>query len=387
VPAIPARPSRATSRGPRWPRRILHVTPFLWSGAGGALVRLAEAQVEAGSEVTVVTTGQSLGGRDWPAQRQRLRRAGVHHVRLDFFSRDPATFWPAVDGLGALLARVRPQVAHAHAGVPACALAIARDRGAWRGGAIAHLNSWGVGRPAWMDTMDAWGLARLDRVVCISRAYAARLAVLGVPRTRLRYIPWGVDLLERIDGPRGAIDARGIIGFVGRIEPRKNQVAIVEAFARVRQRWPDLSLELVGPVADHAYADEVRRAVTAAGLDDVVRMTGPVPDVVPFVRRWCAFVSASADEGQGLAVLEAMALGVPIVAARARGIEDYLDGSTGLVVARPAPAALAAGLGKVLATPGPTLGRVRRARRLVTRRYAWPTALRALASVYGDVTR
>lgn len=379
---MPASPERL-----RWPRRIVHVTPFLWSGAGGALVRLAEAQAAAGAEITVVTTGQSLGGRDWPAQRQRLRRAGVHHVRIDFFARDPATFWPSVDRLAALLARLRPHVAHAHAGVPACALAIARDRGPWRGGAIAHLNSWGVGRPAWMDTMDAWGLARLDRVVCISRAYQARLAALGVPRARLRYIPWGVDLLERIDGLRGATDARGIVGFVGRIEPRKNQAAIVEAFARVRRRWPDLALELLGPVADHAYADEVRRAVADAGLDDVVRMTGAVPDVLPFVRRWCAFVSASADEGQGLAVLEAMALGVPIVAARARGIEDYLDASTGIVVGRPAPAALAAGLGKVLAAPGPALGRVRRARQLVTRRYAWSTALRALSEVYAEIAR
>jgi glycosyltransferase involved in cell wall biosynthesis len=208
-----------------------------------------------------------------------------------------------------------------------------------------------------------------------------------VPRARLRYIPWGVDLLERIQEPRGATEARGIVGFVGRIEPRKNQLAIVEAFARVRRRWPDLALELVGPVADHGYADAVRRGVSDAGLDDVVRMTGAVPDVVPFARRWCAFVSASADEGQGLAVLEAMALGVPIVAARARGIEDYLDATTGIVVARPAPAALAAGIGKVLAAPGPTLGRVRRARRLVTGRYAWPTALRAVSALYRDVSR
>ena len=374
---MPASPERL-----RWPRRIVHVTPFLWSGAGGALVRLAEAQAAAGAEITVVTTGQSLGGRDWPAQRQRLRRAGVHHVRIDFFARDPATFWPSVDRLAALLARLRPHVAHAHAGVPACALAIARDRGPWRGGAIAHLNSWGVGRPAWMDTMDAWGLARLDRVVCIARAYQERLVQLGVPRRRLRYVPWGIDMLERVPEVRGASEARPIVGFVGRIEPRKNQLAVVEAFARVRQRWPDLALELVGPVADHAYADLVTRAVADAGLDDAVRLAGPVPDVAPYVRRWCTFVSASHDEGQGLAVLEAMALGVPIVAARTRGIEDYLDASTGIVVPRPAPAALARAVEDVLRRPGHTLGRIRRARRLVVRRYAWPVALDALARVY-----
>src|SRR5829696_5328965 len=93
----PRVPHRDPAR--RWPRRIVHVTPFLWSGAGGALVRLAEAQRAAGAEVTVVTTGRSRGGSDWPAQRQRLRRAGVAHVRLDFFAREPNVFWPSVDAL------------------------------------------------------------------------------------------------------------------------------------------------------------------------------------------------------------------------------------------------------------------------------------------------
>jgi glycosyltransferase involved in cell wall biosynthesis len=388
APALRARRPRYTPRvptsrpGPRWPRRILHVTPFLWSGAGAALVRLAEAQRAAGSTVGVVTTGRSRGGSDWPAQRQRLRRAGVAYARLDFYAREPNVFWPSVEGLGRLLARFRPDVVHAHAGVPACALAICRDRGAWHGAAVATLNSWGLGRPAWMDVMDAWGLARLDRVVCIARAYQERLVQLGVPRRRLRYVPWGIDLLERVSEVRAATDARPIVGFVGRIEPRKNQLAVVEAFARVRRRWPDLALELVGPVADHGYADIVARAIADAGLDDAVRLTGPVPDVAPYVRRWCTFVSASHDEGQGLAVLEAMALGVPVVAARTRGIEDYLDASTGIVVPRPAPAALARGVEDVLRRPGHTLGRVRRARRLVVRRYAWPVALDALAGVY-----
>ena len=365
-----------------WPRRIVHVTPFLWSGAGGALVRLAEAQREAGAEVTVVTTGRSRGGSDWPALRQRLRRAGADHVRLDFFARDPNVFWPSVEALDKVLVRAKAQIAHAHAGVPACALAVCRDRGAWRGAAVGHLNSWGVGRPAWMDTMDAWGYARLDRVVCISRAYQARLARLGVPRGRLRYVPWGVDLLERVGEPRIASEARPIVGFVGRIEPRKNQIALVDAFARVRQRWPDLLLELVGPIADHAYADTLGRAVTDAGLDGAVRMPGGVPDVAPVVRRWAAFLSASTDEGQGLAVLEAMALGVPVVAAKVRGIEDYLDAATGVVVARPTPAGLARGLIRVLEGQAATVGRARRARQLVLRRYSWPTALAALADVY-----
>jgi glycosyltransferase involved in cell wall biosynthesis len=56
--------------------------------------------------------------------------------------------------------------------------------------------------------------------------------------------------------------------------------------------------------------------------------------------------------------------------------------ATGVVVARPTPASLARGLGQVLARPGQTLARLRRARRLVVRRYRWDVALDALAAVY-----
>jgi glycosyltransferase involved in cell wall biosynthesis len=76
---------------------------------------------------------------------------------------------------------------------------------------------------------------------------------------------------------------------------------------------------------------------------------------------------------------------VPVVAAKTRGIEDYMDMATGVLIARPTPAALARGLEQVLARPVQTLARLKRARRLVVRRYRWPVALDALAAVYAGV--
>jgi glycosyltransferase involved in cell wall biosynthesis len=359
---------------------VLHVIPFLWSGAGAVLTRLCEDQATS-RPVTIVTTGGSDGMSDWPAYRRRLARAGVTHHAIDFFHRDGPVFWGGVERLTKLLRRLEPAVIHAHAGVPAAACAIARDAIDGRPRLIGQMYSWGPNRPTWMDTQDMWGFARADRVVCSARAYWDLLIEHEVPRRKLVYLPWGLPLeelpfrgSEEQKSRRAEEQERAgpMLGFVGRIEPRKNQVALVETLALVRRRFPTATLELVGPVADEAYARELRATIERNQLGDAVALHDRVPTILPFLRRWDAFVSLSSDEGQGLAVLEAMAVGVPVVARNVAGIEDFLqDGVTGLAVrgagARPAAAAVS----RVL--DDQTVRRVvaRKARQLVERRYDW----------------
>ena len=76
--------------------RILHVIPFLWSGAGNVVTRLCAAQA-ANNDVGIVTSGRSKGFTDWTEYRKRLKSAGVGHFTIDFFDRDPAVFWPGVE--------------------------------------------------------------------------------------------------------------------------------------------------------------------------------------------------------------------------------------------------------------------------------------------------
>src|SRR5687768_14589728 len=81
---------------------VLHVAPFLWSGAGGVITRLCEAQRRT-APVVVVTTGRSGDLDDWRPYRQRLRRAGVTHHSMDFFHRDEQSFWSSASQLADLV--------------------------------------------------------------------------------------------------------------------------------------------------------------------------------------------------------------------------------------------------------------------------------------------
>jgi hypothetical protein len=151
--------------------RVLHVIPFLWSGAGNVVSRLCASQ-RSRWDVAIVTSGRSRGFRDWPEYRRRLATARVPHHAIDFFDRDAAVFWSGVSELGRLIERWRPDVVHTHAGVPACAAAQVRDASGHRFRLVNHVYNWGVDRPVWMNTLDPPGIRRADRV--IGTAHASR---------------------------------------------------------------------------------------------------------------------------------------------------------------------------------------------------------------------
>lgn len=361
---------------------ILHIAPFLWSGAGRVITALCLEQARR-RPVVLVTSGSAGDLADWPSYRRTLARAAVRHLTLDTFHRDAGTVWTSAAALAAVLSSVRPRAIHAHAGVPTGVAAVARDIAGLRVPIVGQMYSWGPDRPGWMNTQDLWAFRQADVVVSSARAYSRLLRDGGVPARRLVYLPWGLDLTalparsaaERPDGPP-------VIGFVGRIEPRKNQRALVAAFARLRRAMPAARLELVGPVADEAYARALDADIARLGLSGSVALAGRVRDVTRYVRRWSLFVSLSADEGQGLAVLEAMALGVPVAARVVAGIEDFLvDERTGWALPGRGDMATAKAMRRALEAP--TRHAVtRRARRMVEQRYDWDAMVGRFERLY-----
>lgn len=362
---------------------ILHVIPFLWSGAGRVVTRLCLEQSRR-HDVHLVTTGCGHGSRDWPAYVRGLRSAGVAMHRVDTYARDGATFWPAVARLAALIEGVRPTLVHAHAGTPTAAVALARAGMSRAVPLVAHMYSWGQGRPSWMDTMDLWAFSRAERVICSAHAYARVLRAGGVLRRRLAYVPWGVDLPPDAPSRRrsGEPHVPVRLGFIGRLEPRKGQLLLADA-VRVLAARRKVCLELAGPPADEAYARALRDR--AAERPDVISLLGRVPRVGPVLARWDLLVSLSSDEGQGLAILEAMAAGVPVAALRVAGVEDYLrDGRTGTELAAGPASAIAEQIATALADRDRLTRMAGRARALVTRRYAWDRTFASLERVYAE---
>ena len=194
-----------------------------------------------------------------------------------------------------------------------------------------------------------WALRRCDTVITASTDGRDALVAAGVPSDRVRVIPNPVTPWALAARP-----AREVSGpvprllTVGRLEPVKGMDLILEAVRQLEDVAFDW--EIVG---DGSQAAALRERTSALGLQPKVHFVGRVEDLRPHFQQADCFVLASRVEGMSIAMLEAMANGLPIIATRSgRGVEEALDGGkAGVLVGGEDPGALARAVRELLANP------------------------------------
>jgi glycosyltransferase involved in cell wall biosynthesis len=186
---------------------------------------------------------------------------------------------------------------------------------------------------------------RADRILVPSAFTAGEVErQLGVPRDRLAICPAGAPDWK----PRVAVPRDGYVLFVGTLEPRKNIGGLLDAYQELLERGARVpELRLAGKAT--AYATEWLARIERAPLRGVVRHVGYVDaaDTRRLYEGAQLLVMPSFDEGFGLPVLEAMTLGVPVVAARRGSLPEVL-GDAGSLVDPTKPAEIADAILKVL---------------------------------------
>ncbi|MEA3227407.1 MAG: glycosyltransferase family 4 protein [Planctomycetota bacterium] len=126
----------------------------------------------------------------------------------------------------------------------------------------------------------------------------------------------------------------GRIFCCSRIRPLKNILGMIKAFALVAQQFPDSQLRIAGAPETH-YLETCKRQIEVDGLQDKVHFLGniSIEDVQLELSKANCLVAPSFQENSPLTIAEAMAAGVPVVAARVGGIPEMVeDGRTGLLV-------------------------------------------------------
>ncbi|MCS7101648.1 MAG: TIGR03088 family PEP-CTERM/XrtA system glycosyltransferase [Burkholderiaceae bacterium] len=221
----------------------------------------------------------------------------------------------------------------------------------------------------------------VQQYVALSRDLERYLTrAIGVPPQRVRHIYNGVDArrFAPTGGPRAAVkdspfNAPGlfVLGAVGRFEPVKDPLNLVQALARAFALRPDaaerLRLVLVG---DGPLREPAAEAVRSANLDRFVWFAGERADVPDLLRGLDGFVLPSLAEGISNTLLEAMATGLPVIATRVGANADLMEnGRCGQLVPRADPQALAQAILRYLDDPQLAARHGRAARQIVEQRF------------------
>lgn len=298
--------------------RILHViTTMDRGGAENHVAALSAAQRESGHEVSIAylkgTAELVIGDEDamklTPKTGSMLRRwvrdGGVVHAHL-----------PRAElAASALAPKATPLVISRHNTEP-------------------FLNS---GPSSASRALAKWCGAQADTVIAISesvRAYHLNSGHLD-QTTRTTVISYGYSMTSAsalpFDWPNGLDgDPRPLrIATVARLAPQKDLPTLLTATAQLVGRGIDVDLRIAGDGPDK---EALSRMVGQLGLQSNVRLIGRIPNPEQFIAGADVFALPSRYEGLGLVLLEAMAAGTPIVAARNTAIEEVIiDGKTGLL--------------------------------------------------------
>jgi len=225
-------------------------------------------------------------------------------------------------------------------------------------------------------------LNRADRLLVQSTYTKRRInEEYGVSLSSIEHLPYPIDTDHFCPSPNRTDS--GEIVFVGRFnDPRKNIELLLRAFRNVRESIPNATLNLIGDEPDNRIAG----LITELGLRDAVNTPGFVPELMPYLHRADVFALPSRQEGLGIAALEAMSCGLPVVATKCGGPEDYVnDGETGYLVPIGDREALAERLITILAdsTQRHRLGA--NARSLIEHQYEASKIESQLISIYDEL--
>jgi len=359
--------------------RIAHVisTP---TGFGGAEQTLAQLVAFGGGEgwAQTVLNPFALDPSD-PRTREQYEPAAYEGRRCTSLRDFPALRrW-----LGRRLNSLSPDVVHAHLFHASVLVASIRQP---TGARLVLSHQHGdhfraIGAPG-LELLDRIAGRRFDRVVGCS-AYVERHLI-----EHYRYPPRRVSVVRNGWGgaPMPHVDAAEppTVLCVAHLRTQKNHRMLIDAIARVREHVPDVRLQLVGDGPERGALEARARGLA---LNGTVEFCGDIADVWPVLARARVFALASDYEPLGIAALEAMAAGVPVVATDVGGLPEIVqDGLTGFLVPAHDTAALAERIERLISDSTLASSFGEHGRRLAEDHRAQRT-VEGYAQVYSDLLR
>ena len=350
-----AEPSIRAADAKRRPT-VLQILPALVAGGvERGTVDVAAALAAAGWRSLVASAGGPMA--------RELERAGATHFTLPLASKNPFVMHANVGRLAALIRTHEVDIVHARSRAPAWSA-----RAAAESAGVHFLTTFhnAYGGKSWLKRRYNSVMAGGELVIANSNFVADHAAAIyGIPRERLRVIHRGVDVArfdpEKISAERMArlaqewrlLDGMPVVILPGRLSRWKGHFVLIEAMKRLNR--PHVHTLIVGAGGGPKYRAQLDGAIRRAGSNVTFRVLDECRDMPAAYMLADVVVSASTEpEGFGRVIVEAQAMGRPVVATSHGGaVETVVPGQTGWLVAPNDADALSGAIADALALDGP----------------------------------
>lgn len=234
---------------------------------------------------------------------------------------------------------------------------------------------------------------RTDRIITVSPRLRQTLLAMGIGRPeQVEVIPLGLELDRFLRIPRGQAalrsslripDGAPLLGIVGRLVPIKDHPTLLQAITLFPDGGQAPHLLVVG---DGERREELQRLTHHLGLASRVHYLGWRDDLDAILGGLDVVICCSRNEGTPVALIEAMAAGVPVISTDVGGVADLVaHGETGWLVPPGDPTALARGIGKLLGDPGLCRRLVATARPVALEKHHIKGLIPRMEGVYAEV--
>lgn len=246
------------------------------------------------------------------------------------------------------------------------------------------------------NQFDRWSLPKADRVITVCEAFAQDLArTKGVARARVSVKhnsirPQSSSVAEEARALREQLriaDDERIVLAVGRLSREKAHADLIEACNHLRATHPDLKAKFV-IVGEGPERDNLEALAASLGISDRIIFTGHESDVRPYYEFADVLANSSHSEGSPYVLLEAMSIGLPIVATAVGGVPEMLkDEDSALLVPARNRQAMAAAIARLLSDEQLAKTLSKNATGLVATRFSPEAYVRSLTEIYREVIR
>jgi glycosyltransferase involved in cell wall biosynthesis len=241
--------------------------------------------------------------------------------------------------------------------------------------------------------IDELCLPRYEAVICVSQDLYKRCRACGVPAQRCLLIENAIDTQDysRQIGTEEAKRRLGqppeccLIGAVGRLSDEKGFDVLIRATDQLLRSGAQVELVIIG---EGDAKERLQALIAALGRQEQIHLLGYRADTKALYSAMDIFALSSLREGLPNALLEAMAMEVPVVATRVAGIPQLIqDGQNGLLVEASSADGLTAALSRLLADPPLRTRLQQAARRTIENHYSFAARMQRIRALYDDLLR